>query len=416
MATTPKEHEDEELVSVAATSQVWTIILGSQGGGLLSDPKTRAKWAIARLVLFWLTSSVVDALVAAGAVVPRAFVLLLAKEKNAHQRYAKQLDAHFKYQNDVKRQLEWRAMELEAQRLTNDSKDDQKTLIAKGPKRDIHDLQSSEVEEDQNAPKSVIDLNTDFDEAEDEENKTSIALVPLPSYAEIPHVPHPDAVPTTNSANLRPGVRDFIIEVGEDIYGKVFFSSNAPVAYNERISLLPDELHWTANITQVVGMSSPAGEWPFDDAAMFTFLLKYGLDVKSFLSGDTPKEAVLIPSPETTNDNEPNGTSRPVASVGYAIHRNQEAWRRICESIWALIKKDGFVPAFVVSDILGPLKAFLRNGVALDVSNVDEGKWILSEVLHHDEKLGRFLAKSAGIEGDVVENEIYYWVRVLLFD
>ncbi|KAI9339004.1 hypothetical protein BDR26DRAFT_1007959 [Obelidium mucronatum] len=442
-------------ISAAATSELWTIVLGSTGGASLlsfadvavlarvchgcfaatAAAKTKAQWAVARfgartaLAALYaqqprlLTAAVVDALVAAGASLPRALVLLLVREKRAHQRYAKALDAHFKYQKDVKRQLEWRAMELEAQRLTNASKSETRALIdkskASASKRDIHDLQMSEVEDDQNAPNNdtntvLNDYADDAEDADEENNKTSIALVPLPSYAEIPHVPHPEAVQSTNSAFLKPGVRDYIIEVGEDIYGKVFFSSNAPLAYSERISLLPEELHWTANITQVVGLASPAGEWPFDDTAMFTFLIKYGLDVKSFLTTDAPKEVALIPTPENASDDGKSQSSntRPSASVGYAVHRNQEAWRRICESIWVLIQKHGFVPEFVLGSILGPLKTFLRNGVALDASNVEEGSWILSEILHHDERLGRLLAKSAGIEGDVVENELYYWILI----
>ncbi|ORY38194.1 hypothetical protein BCR33DRAFT_720902 [Rhizoclosmatium globosum] len=444
MATSPTTDPNDS-VSILSTSELWTIVVCSFGGAQVLDgrdlyqlslvchgafsavsaAKTKAKWAVNR---FGATSAlpslykehprlivpiVVDALVSLRAPIPRAFVLLL-------------------YQQAVKRRLEWRAMELEAQRLTSDSALEDKAVIAKKQsKRDIHEFkEGSESDAESHTDQTIMDAYTDDNHSFDEQAaRTAVALVPLPSYDEIKPVPYPDPVPTTNTQLLKPGVRDYIIEIGEDIYGRVFLAANAPLVYAERISLLPDELHWTANISQVVGMNSPAAEWPFDDTAMFTYLLKYGMDVKSFLSSDVAKEFTVIPTPETANADgsfapasaaasssaisASTGFATATVSTGFAVSRHQEAWKRICESIWALIHKHAFLPEFVIGDALGSLKRFLRNGVSLDASHHgDEATWVLSEVLHFDEKLGRLLCKSAGIPQEIVENELYYWALV----
>ncbi|KAJ3111782.1 hypothetical protein HK100_002554 [Physocladia obscura] len=61
--------------------------------------------------------------------IPCLFILPLVCELRASQRREIELQNHTKYQLDVKHQLEWRAMELETQRMSSIQ-----------PKRDIHDL------------------------------------------------------------------------------------------------------------------------------------------------------------------------------------------------------------------------------------------------------------------------------------
>ncbi|KAJ3068505.1 hypothetical protein HDU98_008339, partial [Podochytrium sp. JEL0797] len=314
--------------------------------------------------------------------------------------------------------LEWRAMELEAQRLLNDQVpfDDNDSIHTKPPpnRKDIHDLSASETED------------------EHTHSHDSIALVPLPSYKELTPVPAPPPLPITNSSKLPKGARDALLQLAQDVYGAVFDPETAPTLLQDRIALLPEELHWTAYLANFDGMDAPAQEWPFDDAAMFSFLIKYGQHVNSFLKSDVPKEVASIPYPSDTTEDGSTATTPPLTpvspSIGFAAHRNQETWKRICESIWCLIRRHQFCPEFVLGpdhgSVLGGLHAFLGKDVKLDalvsleqVEGLGAGgggggggkPWILSQVLHHDEKLGRVLAEAAGVESQVVEDELVYW-------
>ncbi|KAJ3132553.1 hypothetical protein HK100_005211 [Physocladia obscura] len=456
-------------VSVAATREVWDVVLRNNVAAAVLDPTdlaqlsrvchgaftavapgaTRAAWASARYgpnhaipQLFanaprLLTPSVVASL---SPRIPRLFILLLVRELRAYQRREIELENHAKYQLDVKRQLEWRAMELEAQRMSSIQ-----------PKRDIHDLDMTGID-DPILPAVKAAIVSDLDENDDDDEKdgkqqehtaAALALVPLPTYPQIPVVPFPDPVPLTNSLLLKQGARDYLIEAGEDLYGKVFWAAHAPATHAERVSLLPEELHWAANIAQVSGYpgsESPVTVWPFDDAAMFTFLVKYGMDVKSFLKHDAPVYTTIpakLPTPavavaaadgdqldstvdsavaENRNTLEP--TQLQTVSIGYAEKRNQETWQRICTSIRTLIKKHVFIPEFVLAPqkLLGSMTVFLRTGVSvLDIKNfndAEDGKWAMSEILHHDEALGRYLCKCAEIPDAVVDNEVWYWILV----
>ncbi|KAJ3350174.1 hypothetical protein HDU83_009845 [Entophlyctis luteolus] len=418
----------------------------------LNHPLAWARWArarfphaaIARLYALHpelLTPAIVASL-ASPASIPRIFVLMLVRERIAADQYASDLQAHNKYQMEVKRMLEWRAMELEAQRMTMHSGTnilatsfsclthkpaakspflhDQTT--AKTPKsvKDIHDLHISESEEDDASRADTHTIDSDTDDAfvfdayvEDVDNsqptdtdtKTALAFVPLPSISQIPPVPHPEPLAITNTSRLRRGVREAILEAGEDIYGHVFLASNAPSDELAYVPLLPYELQWAANVSidgSAGFVDSPVSSWPFDDAAMFSFTLNYAMEAKFYLKVDAPKDF-----PGEKADQSKDNLDKPVITtmkkqpaVSLAEKRNQEVWRKACETIWCLINKHGFVPEYVICprrDILGGLEPFLPKSAILDL-RYRENNWTLSEVLHFDPVLGKLLASCAGID------------------
>ncbi|KAI8622673.1 hypothetical protein BC830DRAFT_271088 [Chytriomyces sp. MP71] len=121
-----------------------------------------------------------------------------------------------------------------------------------------------------------------------------------------------------------------------------------------------------------------------------------------------------------STDTERRGSQDLVAapSTSFAVSKNQENWKRICEALRSLIDKHGFDPRFVVDaeGVLGNLAVFQQKGIALDFHMGEaldvENSWILGEVLHHDEKLGRLLAKAGGVPDHIVEEEVLYWMLV----
>ncbi|KAJ3259630.1 hypothetical protein HDU77_001728 [Chytriomyces hyalinus] len=447
-------------ILAATTSQLWSIVIGSGivdaseieviaqvCHGAFSATKherVKAEWALKRhaqnafVVMHSqypraLSLGTVHAMFSMGAVLPRHLVLLLVREKLAHERFANNLDKHLKYQTEVRRMLEWRAMELEAQRMTVAVPELPEDASAN--RRDIHEMR----DDDGESPTTKEPASTSVENAlgDDAEQKIDIALVPLPSYAEIPHVPYPDAVPESNTAFLPHGARDAMIQYGEDVYGAVFYAKNAPPTMAERLYLLPDELHWTTNIAHGEE-KAPVTLWPFDDAAMFSYLVRYGGVLRSMMPTDTAKDipslSAATPAVKDASENSENvspadesrekepdsplsgASTQP--STSYAVTRYNESWKRICASLWVLIHRHAFSPRFVIEmeKSLKGLASFQQRGVAVDFSIGDsadaEDKWLLGEILHHDEALGRLLASIAHVPQDVVENEVIYWTLV----
>ncbi|KAI8619442.1 hypothetical protein BC830DRAFT_776004 [Chytriomyces sp. MP71] len=199
-----------EFLAVAATSLFWDVVVATAALSFdasdlaVSSPKVKAKRAVKRsgsrnaVAAMYskhpkaLMASAVHALLSNGAVLPRYLVLLLVRENLAVERFQIKLEECFTYQREVKRMLEWRAMELESQRMMG------KTGTGIQPKRDIHHQLAFETEEDITAAPA-------YPSTPDNTPPTPVQVdIALPTYAEIPPVSYPDPAPDTFTRRLPP--------------------------------------------------------------------------------------------------------------------------------------------------------------------------------------------------------------------
>ncbi|KAJ3158482.1 hypothetical protein HK101_001301, partial [Irineochytrium annulatum] len=333
-----------------------------------------------------LSVPVLRSLLELGVHLPRYFVLLLSREREAQRQYAKDLEAHLGYMTSMHKQVE------EWERAKKERSADAKRIVAEARAKKEGD---GEI---------------------DEEALLATALPPLPTFPTLVPVPPPDAIPTTNTSKLPKGVRDAIISAGTEMYGRVFPPyPPPPTTAQER---LPESLQWLGRMAEgpkppplayetfgasAVTTSNPAFLWPPDDAQFFAFLIRHATGAASLAK---PKDSwvKVAAGIKELYYVVPKSYSSAQFLSPYRLPGVELASLSVGNSITPSASTPMTPSAGSTSSMVPPSGSAAFTAAPL--------AWILNEMFQHDPRLAIFLGRHGGVPEDVLQDEKAYWALI----
>ncbi|KAJ3326073.1 hypothetical protein HDU76_013035 [Blyttiomyces sp. JEL0837] len=354
-----------------------------------------------------LTVRLVKSLMERGAKLPRFLILCLFRERLAEGAFKEQVKKHLVYRQQVQEQLAQRTRALEEQRketeqhfLTQQEEEDREkeNQMEEQDDKDPETEKPNSNEEDGPNPLESLQteglnikakwppkINTLLEPVTPTKSSAiSVGLLPLPFFPEIPVVPAPQSLPSTPTSLLSYGIRDFLIDLGKEVYGN-FLESPLSNQDDHVSAFWTEPLHWMSRIA--ITPVNPIFVWPPDDAFMFNYLLKYG-----------------------------DGSA--------SLAKPEVIWTRVSQGIKTLLDQYGFSPALIhgrkARAILPWIEQNADRTAALpsrtkDVNQVIEHHvptWLPSELFCYDRSLALFLARIGDLPQKRVNDEVVYWTLI----